>query len=429
MKNYLLLAVIVAVIALGASVACCLWLPPAQALPAAVVLLAAALVVVLIMARLNASNAAWKARTIVRAMKNNDFSMRFNDSNNQRLNHTLHEITEITKEEKHKALQHERYFELILNRVNAGIFTLDPSGRVLLCNNHALKLFGINVLTHISQLDRVDKSLRPALLGIAAGEVRLVAFHTKTSDESVSASQSQINMGGNDISIYVLNSVYPVLDRKETEAWTKMTRVLIHEIMNSIAPIRSLSDALVHSHDEKARQEGLETIRETADSLMQFTASCRRFVAIPEPVYRLVYAGELIRHAACLFSNGTNTSDITVVADPADLIVKVDSSLIGQVLVNILKNAIDAGASRITIQARCLNESGAVAIDISDNAPQIPDEIAEQIFVPFFTTKQDGSGIGLSVSRRIMNLHGGTLHLIQPSPEKGFTKTFRLNFP
>ena len=210
------------------------------------------------------------------------------------------------------------------------------------------------------------------------------------------------------------------------EAWIKLTRVLTHEIMNGIAPIRAMSDSLLNSgtDDPKRVEESLEVISSTSDGLMKFTKSFRKFAAIPSPELSLNYVRDLANDAVALMHEPLAAVKVVIDIQPEDIIVQADKNLISHVLVNLLKNAIEAGATAIRINSRTI-ENESVTIDVIDNGQPVSDECAEQIFVPFFTTKRDGSGIGLSVARRIMNLHGGTLQLIN-NPTK---KTFRLLFP
>ena len=210
----------------------------------------------------------------------------------------------------------------------------------------------------------------------------------------------------------------------------KLTRVLTHEIMNGIAPINSLSDSLLHktSAEMDDIREGLGVIRSTSDGLMRFIRSYRSFSAIPEPKKQLLYVADVARYVLSMQKRELESMAVELAIATDDLIVNADETQLYQVLSNLLKNAVEAGAKKLRISAET-DRDESVIIDVSDDAPAVDDECLQQIFVPFFTTKPEGSGIGLSVARRILNLHEGTLRLLQPSPYRHYSKTFRLQIP
>ena len=363
---------------------------------------------------------------MLEAFRNNDFSFRLHKRGNPEITESLAGVSEIIKEQKIAARQKERLYGTIINSVRAGIFVTDDKGNVSLCNTAALRLLGLTVLTNTAQLDNTEPGLRESLENMSSGETRLLSLGNNNHNINVSANVSKINFGERTLSVYILNDVNSVIDRQEVEAWIKLTRVLTHEIMNGIAPIRAMSDSLLNSgtDDPKRVEESLEVISLTSDGLMKFTKSFRKFAAIPSPELSLNYVRDLANDAVALMHEPLAAVKVVIDIQPEDIIVQADKNLISHVLVNLLKNAIEAGATAIRINSRTI-ENESVTIDVIDNGQPVSDECAEQIFVPFFTTKRDGSGIGLSVARRIMNLHGGTLQLIN-NPTK---KTFRLLFP
>ena len=202
------------------------------------------------------------------------------------------------------------------------------------------------------------------------------------------------------------------LSDKEIESWTKLTRILTHEIMNSLAPVTSISNTLLASPtDTKSIQSGLQTIHLTSERLMSFVDSFRQVTRIPQPQRSPIYLHELIENAKRLIEIDNVAFDVDI--QPADTMVYVDRELMTQVLVNLLKNAREAIGEQeghIWITAH-IDSAERIIIDVCNDCGPIPNEIAENIFTPFFTTKQDGSGIGLAVSRQIVRLHGGTLRL------------------
>ena len=354
---------------------------------------------------------------MLEAFRNNDFSFRLHERGNPEITESLAGVSEIIKEQKIAARQKEKLYGMIINSVRAGIFATDDKGNVSLCNSAALRLLGLTVLTNTAQLDNTEPGLRESLENMSSGETMLLSLGNNSHNINVSANVSKINFGERTLSVYILNDVNSVIDRQEVEAWIKLTRVLTHEIMNGIAPIRAMSDSLLNSgtDDPKRVEESLEVIS---------SKSFRKFAAIPSPELSLNYVRDLANDAVSLMHESLAAVKVVIDIQPEDIIVQADKNLISHVLVNLLKNAIEAGATAIRINSRTI-ENESVTIDVIDNGQPVSDECAEQIFVPFFTTKRDGSGIGLSVARRIMNIHGGTLQLIN-NPTK---KTFRLLFP
>lgn len=235
--------------------------------------------------------------------------------------------------------------------------------------------------------------------------------------------------------ILAINDINSELDDKEIDSWIRLTRVLTHEIMNSVTPITSLSDTLLSIHEDADSEirNGLEVISTTGKSLISFVESYRKFTHIPTPEPSLFYVQKFAERMTNLARHHNNFPNITINIniEPADLIVYADEKLITQVVLNLLKNAMQAIGSGqpdglIELKAYC-NPDESVIIEVSNNGPTIPPEEAEHIFVPFFTTKEGGSGIGLSISRQIMRLSGGSIAL-KSNPAINKT-SFILTFP
>ena len=246
---------------------------------------------------------------------------------------------------------------------------------------------------------------------------------------------SDIVVHGEHLRILALNDINHELDEKEIDSWIRLTRVLTHEIMNAVTPITSLSDTLQGLMQQEGLeaevQQGLQTISTTGKGLLAFVENYRKFTRIPTPEPTLFYVKEFLQRmvALALHQHPEARIEYRLEVEPEDLIVHADENLIGQVVTNLLKNAIqaiesdkDLQAGIIRIQANC-NEAESVFIRISNNGPAIPPEVASHIFIPFFTTKEGGSGIGLSISRQIMRLSNGSLSL-----QQGRETTFVLQF-
>ncbi len=215
MKNFLLLIVLTAIAAIAVSATAWLTLDALHAAAIASASLLVALCIVAVLAFRNSKKDAEKATLMFKALKNDDFSMRFLDHSNQKLNRALEDIAQIIKNEKIKARRQDRYYGLIINRINAGIFAIDTDGQVRLCNDNVLQLFGINVFTHISQLDKIDINLKNAFLEMSAGDIRLLTFTTKNGQTDISASLSKIDIADKSIRIFVLNNIYSAVDKKK----------------------------------------------------------------------------------------------------------------------------------------------------------------------------------------------------------------------
>ena len=359
------------------------------------------------------------------AVRNNDFSFRFVENplrtEHSVVNHSLNRIKEVLDEAKMKALEKERYFEAVIECANVGIVILLENGAVVQNNSKALKLLGVPVLGHVGRLQGVSQSLAETLLKIAPMEKRSVCFSTESGEVNLLLSCSVMQYEGQELRIVSIEDINRELDMQEGLAWEKLTRILTHEIMNSLAPVTSISGTLLNSKgNAEVLQQGLETIHGTSDRLMKFVDSFRSVTRIPLPKKEPFYLLELFNEAVPLIAPG----DIRLVlaVDPKDTMIYADRVQLQQVVVNLLKNAVEACSFRdgerwIELRSHIAPDER-VHIEISNNGGAIPADVAENIFTPFLTTKRDGSGIGLAVSKQIIRLHGGTLSLSQNSNDR-----------
>ena len=342
-----------------------------------------------------------KVTFLFNAIDNLDFSFNFPEQGRDRLvNESLNRIRRILETARREAIERERYYEQIINAVSTGIMVVDERGCVLQHNEAALRLLGVEMLTFESQaaekLASEDFSKRETTAMLHDKKVRIVAF----------------------------SDIRNELSSREMESWTKLIRVLTHEIMNNVAPITSLSETLSHKSDDSEIKEGLSVINSTGKQLLTFVDNYRRMTLIPQPQPKLFYVKPFLERMVAISKEYSKTSDIHQDLSLPDLLLYADESLIAHVVTNILKNAVEAGATSITLAAYTAPDDS-VCIDISNNGTPIPAEEAQQIFVPFFTTKSTGSGIGLSISRQIMKQSGGSIELI---PSGNATTLFRLRF-
>ena len=322
-----------------------------------------------------------------------------------------------------------------MNSVNTGIIVLDDIGNIYQTNNEALRLLGLSVFTHVKQLARIDEKLQTTIANILPGDKHQISFVNERGTVNLSIRVSEMTLQEKHVRILAINDINSELDDKEIDSWIRLTRVLTHEIMNSVTPITSLSDTLLSIHEDADSEirNGLEVISTTGKSLISFVESYRKFTHIPTPEPSLFYVQKFAERMTNLARHHNNFPNITINTniEPADLIVYADEKLITQVVLNLLKNAMQAIGSEqpdglIELKAYC-NPDESVIIEVSNNGPTIPPEEAEHIFVPFFTTKEGGSGIGLSISRQIMRLSGGSIAL-KSNPAINKT-SFILTFP
>lgn len=371
------------------------------------------------------------------SIENGDYAFKFTEydgsfSDNM-LNMSLNRIKDILVHARMETIQREKYYEDILDRVGTGVLVINAKGNVYQINRSALRMFGLPVVTHVNQLSVIDRTVSRTILALKSGEKQQLSFSTERGVSNLSVDASEMIVRDTPLRIIAMNDVHEELDEKENESWIRLIRILTHEIMNSVAPITSISDSLLSKKESipVSAQEGIEVIRTTSRGLVRFVESYRQLTRIPAPNCRPFYLCPFLERMRTLALQGQEKSvpvSIEIDVEPTDLLLYADEDQIGQVVLNLLKNALQAlsgeGQGEIRIEAREA-ERGAIVVDVSDNGKGMPAEVAENVFVPFFTTKQDGSGIGLSLSRQIMRLHGGSLILKSTRPEG---TVFRLTF-
>lgn len=376
-----------------------------------------------------------KVLFLLDAIANHDYTVHFTEidvpDNDRLINQALNRMTQILHQIATDTAQREKYYELILECVNTGIVVLNSKGAVYQKNSEALRLLGMEIFTHVKQIRNIDVHLMELLESCRPGDKLQAAFTNERNSVNLSIRVSGITIHQEPLRIVALNDINNELDEKEIDSWMRLTRVLTHEIMNSVTPITSLSDTLLHLVDEKKENEihqGLQTISQTGKGLLAFVESYRQFTHIPTPVPTLFFVKDFIERMVQLARHRYPDTSIAfhTSVTPDDLILHADENLIAQVMTNLLLNAMQAldqqADGHISIRAYC-NEAEAILIEVTNNGPCIPPEIAEHIFVPFFTTKEGGNGIGLSISRQIMRLSGGSITLLP-----GKETTFILNF-
>ena len=317
-----------------------------------------------------------------------------------------------------------------MSSVSSGVIVLDENHVVVQTNPAAARLLGIPILSTLRQLERFGTEVPYLLRTLKAGERCNLQYTTGKGDVQLSVRATEMQLGGKTVRILTLNDIRNELDAKELDSWIKLTRVLTHEIMNSIAPISSLSETFLKRKDvvNGPLYDGIRAIHETSTGLISFVDSYRKFSALQKPSPEPFYLMDLLKQIQGL-NLVPETVALTLQIEPVELMLYADPNLIRQVLINILKNAVQSiGGNKGRIHIRAYSAADEhVFIYISNDGPVIPEEEAEQIFVPFFTTRINGSGIGLSLSRQIMKLSGGSISLLRAGTN-GWNTTFVLEF-
>lgn len=385
-----------------------------------------------VLVRRNRRNSG-RIRFLSEAVAGGDFSFSFPEDDRRHsdrvMAESLNRIREMLERTRQETIDKERYYALILESVRTGIVAYDEQGFVTQTNSAALSLFGLPVLTHLRQLDRVSEGLADVLLVSAEGDTRTITLHDGEIPRQLSLNISQSRIQERNIRVMAVNDIHNELDNKEIDSWMSLTRVLTHEIMNALSPVTSLSESLraLVSDKDSELYKGLDVIHSTGKSIEGFVESYRQFTHISTPSPTLFYVKKLIDQTIRLMQGMSENREVEFrcSVEPEDMLLYADESLVGRVLGNLLKNAVEAlGEGRGWVEVRAfLNEREDVVMEVSDSGPVIVPEVEERLFIPFFTTKEGGSGIGLSISRQIMRLSGGTLTL-RTKPHTTFVMTF-----
>jgi two-component system, NtrC family, nitrogen regulation sensor histidine kinase NtrY len=375
------------------------------------------------------------------SVKNEDFTLRLpaspGDPVLQELYLHMDEVNRLIQQTHIETRQMEQYFRSMIEHAATGIFSFDQNGFIVHANSAFRKMIGREVFTHIRQLEQVDAGFYKTVIEMQPADQRLVSVANEQGIIQLSLKAVSFTNQQSDLILMAVQDIRQALDEKELDSWLKLIRVLMHEIMNSIAPITSLADSLAGYFksdgepktpgqiDEKLIDttiRGLEIIREQGKGLTAFVESYRKLTRLPVPEIKDIPVKDLVEKCLLLARSMESTSHIemAVFCQDGKLSWPGDEQLLKQVLVNLLQNSVQALENRqnAKIEVRAaLNATSKLEICVKDNGPGIAAEILDQIFVPFFTTRPNGSGIGLSLSRQIMRLHKGSL-TVYSVPEK-----------
>ncbi|MFW6351288.1 MAG: sensor histidine kinase [Bacteroidota bacterium] len=366
------------------------------------------------------------------AVRNEDSALSFpkiqNDPYLNELSSNLNRINDQLKEIKAESRQQEQYFQILTDQVATGILSFDETGFIFNANKNLKEMLGLEQLTHLRQLHKIDNQLAHVLKNLLPGNQRMFVIKSP-SGKSINLLLKSTSFKNKDrtLRLISLQDINDQLSEKEMDSWMKLIRVLTHEIMNSIAPVTSLSENLKNLYIRNGEvispemvsettiaktAKGLEVIEQQGIGLINFVESYRKLTRLPKPELKPVNVRNLIENTVLLNKSLWPDIQITLQINDQDLQIVADEKLFSQVLINLLKNAAEAleGQENGSIRIQTYrNREGKIEICINDNGPGIPPELLEEIFVPFFTTRETGSGIGLSLSRQIIRLHRGRL--------------------
>ena len=370
-----------------------------------------------------------KVTYMLDALEDKELNFRFDEKRlrGRKFNRTLNRLRNIFDKERHEIIEQEKYFGLMLDHVKTGIAVIEKDGRVAYCNNTALHLLGIATFGHIRQLRAVSDSLYDSFQTIADGNEERASYYNESGKMTISLTASEAKIGKDTVKIIAFNDISNEIAENEQQSWSKLIRVLTHEIMNTITPIASLSDTLLTFDVDEDIKNGLSTISESSKGLIKFVDSYRNLTRVAPPVKKAFYFKELAERVISLTREqaAMNGAVCTYEELSEDIILYADEGQITQILINLVKNAVQAEARNVVITAQ-LTPSEQTVISVSNDGLPISRESQDEIFVPFFTTKQEGTGIGLSLSRQIMRLHNGSLSLTRSdAKETVFTLTFK----
>lgn len=392
-----------------------------------------------------------KLKRFFESIRYADFSTRFTNDNKlgksfKELNKAMTEVINAFQKIRLEGEENLLYLNTVVQHVAIGLIAYDQHGKIELINNAAKRLLKVSYLRNIGQLGVNDKVLEDALKSLRSGENVMIRLDGLQNEKQVLMNATEFKLRGKNYKLVSIQNIQNELDNKELDAWQNLTKVLRHEIMNSVTPIASLSSFAIDLLDSEWKDknstndlqvetvqdiwESLDTIEKRCQSLINFVDGYRSFTSIPAPAFQWVEVEDMLKRVMQLLQADRKLIQVElqyrVLQDGLKMLA--DQDLVEMVLINLLKNAFQALQHKPggLVQIRAFNDANShVVIQIEDNGPGIIPEALSRIFIPFYTTKKGGSGIGLSWSRQIMNLHKGTL-TVQSKP--GERTVFTLHF-
>lgn len=352
------------------------------------------------------------------AVNYEDFTRRFiEDDVDSELKDAFNRILERFQDARAQRDLKAGYLDTVIRHVPVPFMAARSDGALSLVNNPARRLMGLSTMNNISDLAAVDPALPAELERIDAGQQRLLQTKLRGIPAELRVSVSEIRMEGETERLYSIENLSGELTARESSAWRNLIRVLTHEVMNTLTPVTSLAQTTVSMLDDPNAtediREAVTTIGRRSDGMIRFVSKYRELLQIPQPNMETLSVTMVFDSVITLLGDSLKSIDVGVSVTPDSLEVYADSALLDQTLLNLVKNSVqalaDTDAPRIKLSGKL--DRGRVILGVFDNGPGIPENLLDQVFIPFFTTKRDGSGIGLSLTRQVMTAHGGDVVL------------------
>ena len=352
----------------------------------------------------------------------------------KKLNVTYNKIIDQLKEAWLAKEREHQYFQFTLENIAVGVISFDERGYVEILNKAAKSILGINKLGNIEELGLIGDELKH----LKSEESKLIRLDATIDQLNVLVKSTDIKIGNISLKLITLQDIKTQLEQSELEAWQKLIKVLTHEIMNSVTPVKSLTysmQKILKSNDTEETKnqnllKGLNAIEKRSKGLLEFVESYKNLTQIRKPTYERVFIKNLVESIHNLFKEEFKNQNVQFVAEvlPEDISVIADEKLITQVIINLVQNSLKALLEQSNRMIRIksgMSENDKVFLSVFDNGDGIDDSIMENIFVPFFSTREEGSGIGLSFARQVMVLHNGRIDV---HSQKGEGTEFILTF-
>lgn len=354
------------------------------------------------------------------ALDSGESAFRYSEDHwsDRRLNRSLNRLRSIFEAEKSDIRERERYFGIMLDHVQSGVIVIDGD-KIDYSNVIARGFLGMSDISSLRQIERISPELANAFRSASEVESK-ASFVSERGTVQFSISACTARLHGKDVSIVTFNDITREMENNESESWTRLIRVLTHEIMNTVTPIASLSSALsqnLDAYDTEDVRSALGTISSSSEGLISFVQSYRSLTHIAAPVRKAFYLRDLVNDSVTIAQANWPSARVSYHELSEVIILYADYGQISQVMNNLIKNAVQAGASDIDITAS-IDKRERTVINVANNGEPISETGREQIFVPFYTTKGgSGTGVGLSLCRQIIRLNGGTINLTSSTLE------------
>jgi len=381
-------------------------------------------------------------------IKNKESGFRLKNTTNKnsfsKLRKCFNDTNQIIQDVKIEKEIQANYLNHLVNYINVGLFSYDENEKIQFINPEAKRILGVKNIFKLDDLNILNENFTGFLRHIKPGESEVIEITTPTVKQKLSVNCGLLNLKGSKIKLVSFQNIEKHLYKNEIESWNKLIRILNHEIMNSITPITSLSKTMkkyffvgdtikdlkdITPLNISRTVEGLDIIEERGSGLISFVNSYRKLSSLPEPKRTEIKLSKLLNQIKNLFINETESQniDLKIELKPDDIILFADKDQITQVLINIIRNSFDAvqGKDKGEIHIYASKNNDEITLSIADNGKGIPSDILNDIFIPFYTTKNSGSGIGLSLSKQIMELHDGTISV---SSTQNIKTEFKLAF-